>query len=93
MAGVADYADAAAERVEQASEYINEKDLTELLRDAQDAARAHPALAMGGLFVVGFAAARFLKASASRDDEQNAGDEDDGDAARQRSRSKRNRRR
>jgi hypothetical protein len=93
MGGVADYADAAAQRVEDLSDYINEKDLTELLRDAQDAARAHPAAAMGGMFLVGFAAARFLKASASRDEGGDDEDEDDKDDAKGRSRSNRNRRR
>ena len=90
MGGVADYADAAAQRVEDLSDYINEKDLTELLRDAQDAARAHPAVAMGGLFLAGFAAARFLKASASRD-EGDDGDDEAGDGNHER-RSRANRR-
>ena len=93
MDGVADYADAAAERVESMSDYINEKDLTELLRDAQDAARAHPAVAMGGMFLVGLAAARFLKASASRDDEEDDGQDDDEDGGDRKSGSNRHRKR
>lgn len=93
MDGVADYADAAAQRVEDLSDYINDKDLTELLRDAQDAARAHPAVAMGGMFLVGLAAARFLKASASRDDEEDDGQDEDEDGGDRKSGSNRHRKR
>ena len=62
---VAEAVDAAAERVEQASSYIEKRNLGDLMSDAEDIARRHPGLMLGGLFVVGLAAARFAKASAT----------------------------
>ena len=70
--GIAEAVDAAAGRVEQASSYIAERSLGELIGDAEDVARQHPALMLGGLFAAGLIAARFVKASASR--EESTGD-------------------
>jgi ElaB/YqjD/DUF883 family membrane-anchored ribosome-binding protein len=67
---VAEAVDAAGERVKQASAYIEESTLGQLVADAEDAARRHPGVVLGGLFVTGLLAARFVKASASR---ENAG--------------------
>ena len=66
--GVAEVVDAAAERVGQASSYLEERSLSQLFGDAEDVARRHPGLLLGGLFVTGLVAARFAKASASRDE-------------------------
>lgn len=71
--GLADYADKAAEHVEQATQYLDEADLETVLHDAGDLAREHQAIAVGGLFIVGLALSRFLKASRSHlqeDDEK-----------------------
>ncbi len=62
---VAEAVDAAAERVEQASSYIEERTLSDLIADAEDVARRHPGLMLGGLFLTGVLAARFAKASAT----------------------------
>jgi hypothetical protein len=67
--GVAEAVDAAAERFEQASNYIEERTLSDLISDTEDVARRHPGLMLGGLFLTGLVAARFVKASASREDE------------------------
>jgi hypothetical protein len=63
--GLAEYVDSAAEGVEDASHYLEESDLRQVLGDAGDLAREHQALAIGGLFVVGFALSRFLRATGS----------------------------
>lgn len=65
--GVADAVDAAGERFERVSDYVKERGLGDLLADAEDAARRHPGLVAGGLFVAGLLAVRFVKASASRE--------------------------
>jgi hypothetical protein len=61
----AQYAEQAADRVQSAGQWLEQKDGDELLRDVEDFARRNPwAVAVGGL-VVGLAASRFLKASSS----------------------------
>lgn len=62
----ADYLVDAAGRVEQAAEYLKDRTLADLADDAADLARREPVLAAGAMFVVGLAAARFLKASEAR---------------------------
>jgi hypothetical protein len=63
--GVAQYIDQAADRLEQFSHYLGERDLGELARDAEQFARREPALFLGGAFAIGMLAARFLKSSGS----------------------------
>jgi len=70
---VANLADSAAERAEDLSAYVKESDVTQVLQDAEDLARRHRVLVTGGLFVVGFALARFLKAGEERDDGEGQG--------------------
>jgi hypothetical protein len=65
---LADAVDAAGERFKLASSYIEERNLGELISDAEDVARRHPAVMLGGLFVTGLLVARFVKASASREE-------------------------
>ena len=67
--GVAEAVDAAAERFEQASNYIEERTLSDLISDTEDVARRHPGIMLGGLFLTGLVAARFVKASASREED------------------------
>lgn len=64
---VAEWAEAIAEQCEKASSYLAERDLRTLGSELSNAARRRPGLAIGGMFLVGLAAARFLKAS-HRDD-------------------------
>jgi len=63
--GIAQYIDQAAQRLERFSDYLGERDLRGLARDAEQFARREPALFLGGAFAVGMLAARFLKSSGS----------------------------
>jgi hypothetical protein len=56
-------AEKAAEGLNRISDYLRQKEPAELLGDLESLARRRPDLVFGGLFVVGFAAARFFKAS------------------------------
>jgi hypothetical protein len=56
----------AADTIERFSQAIEQRDLRDALDTAQDYARRQPALFFGGAFLLGLAAARFLKASAER---------------------------
>jgi hypothetical protein len=60
---VAQYVEQAADQIERFSNSLREKDVSELLEDAQRFARRQPALFIGGSFAVGLLAARFLKSS------------------------------
>jgi len=60
---LADYAEKAADRLEQFSTRLGERELTELMDDAKRFARRQPALFVGAAFTVGVLAARFLKSS------------------------------
>jgi hypothetical protein len=60
---VAQYVEKAADHIERFSNTLREKDVDELLREAQQFARRRPALFIGGSFAVGLLAARFLKSS------------------------------
>ena len=60
------YAEQAAEKVQSAGQWLEQKDGDELLLDVEDFARRNPwAVAAGGL-MLGLAASRFLKASSSQ---------------------------
>jgi len=61
--GVVQYIDQAAERIEHFSDYLGQRDMRELARDAERFARREPAIFLGGAFAVGMLAARFLKSS------------------------------
>lgn len=54
-----------ADSLADASESMRDKDFGEIVRDLQDYAREHPSIFLGGAVLLGFAAARFSKASAS----------------------------
>ncbi len=72
--GFAQYADKAAERVEQFSEQLRGKDVQEIVRDVERYARQQPALVLGGAFVLGLLGARFLKSTAQREESGGSGD-------------------
>ena len=55
------YGDSLAQQVEQIANYLERKDLRELVRDVEVFARRNPAVFIGGAFALGIAAARFLK--------------------------------
>ena len=60
---VAQYVERAADQIERLSDRLKNKDVTELLDDAQQLARRQPALFIGGAFALGLVGARFLKSS------------------------------
>jgi hypothetical protein len=63
QAMVAEYVDQAAAQIEKLAGYLENKELPELFSEVERFARRQPALFMGGAFVVGLMAARFLKSS------------------------------
>src|SRR5512132_2226895 len=60
---IARYAGAAAEKLRQVGDDLPRRDLGDLLRQAENFARERLAVFLGALFIAGFGAARFLKAS------------------------------
>ena len=62
------YVEQAADQIERISTRLREKDVVELLSDAQQLARRRPALFVGAAFAIGVIGARFLKSSAEKDD-------------------------
>ena len=65
---IAHYTRVVAEKLEGAANYLRQHDLQQLKHDGEDLVRQHPAVFFGGMFIAGFAAARFLKASADRNE-------------------------
>jgi hypothetical protein len=63
---IAAIADQAASRVVDASAYLREHDLRDLVTETEGFARREPLIFLGAAFALGFAAARFMKASAPR---------------------------
>lgn len=57
------YGDTLAGQVEKFSSYIEDRELKELVRDVEQFAKRNPALFVGGAFMLGILAARFLKSS------------------------------
>ena len=64
---IAHYTRMLADRLEGAASYVRERDFNRMRSDCEDLARRHPAVFFGGMFIAGFAAIRFLKASAERE--------------------------
>ena len=63
---IANYIDQAANQLEQFSTRLRDKDIGELVRDAQQFARRRPAVFIGSAFAIGLLGARFLKSSRDR---------------------------
>jgi hypothetical protein len=61
---VAGYAEQAADQLDRFSEQLRQKDIGELMNDAQRLARRQPALFVGGAFALGLIGARFMKSTA-----------------------------
>ena len=78
--GLAEYVDSAAGAVEGLKDYLEERNLAQVLEDAGEVARRHPGMVIGGMFLTGLALGRFLKASDSRQgEEEEQGDESGGE--------------
>ncbi|MBV9268600.1 MAG: hypothetical protein JO061_20695 [Acidobacteriaceae bacterium] len=54
---------AVGEQVENLANYLQSRDVRQVVRDLEDFARRSPAVFLGGAFLVGLAATRFLKSS------------------------------
>jgi len=67
---LADYAGIAADRLNEASDYLRTTDWRRLVDDAEDFGRRRPEMFLGGMFLAGMGIARFLKASRSRAEPQ-----------------------
>ena len=63
---IARYVDEAANQLERVSQRLREKDVSELLDDAQRFARQRPAVFIGSAFALGLLGARFFKSSRER---------------------------
>ena len=61
MAG--EYIERAARQIERAADYVQNKDLREVVSEVEDFARRRPGLFIGSAFAAGLLAARFLKSS------------------------------
>ena len=65
--GFGRYAENVAQQADRLSQYLRSHDLESVVRDAQTFARRHPEVFLGGAFVAGMIATRFLKSSAQRE--------------------------
>lgn len=57
------YGDRLAEQLEGISSYLNEKGVEDVLTDLQDFARRKPVVFLGGAFMLGIMAGRFVRSS------------------------------
>jgi phage I-like protein len=57
------YFESAAQTIDNAARYVEERELAEVAEDLGNFTRKRPALVLGGLLVAGLAAGRFLNAS------------------------------
>jgi hypothetical protein len=60
---MAQYAERTADRIDQFSRQLVEKDLGQIIRDAEDMGRRRPEALIGGAVTAGFLLARFVKAT------------------------------
>jgi hypothetical protein len=69
----ASYEQTLADRVEGIGRYIDEKDIREMASDLEAYARRNPAMFIGGAFLLGFAASRFIKSGRATNQTSNGG--------------------
>lgn len=65
---VAQYSEQVAEQVDRVAQYLGNRDINQLLAEAEDFARRQPQLFLGGAFMVGLLVGRFIKSSRERAD-------------------------
>lgn len=61
--GIANLASTAAEQTERMASFLRETDARQLIHSVEDVARRQPLLFVGGAFLLGVAASRFIKAA------------------------------
>ena len=69
---IGDYAHQAADHVERFSGYLRNRDVNQMIGEAEGLARREPALFLGGAFALGLLAARFLKSSSQPDQQRSS---------------------
>lgn len=62
---LAKYSNEAADRIDRVQGYLSQRNVSELLTDAEDFGRRQPELFLGGAFTAGLLIGRFFKSSAS----------------------------
>lgn len=72
--GVAEYTEALSERLDEAADYVDDVPVEDMLSNIERFARRQPHIFLGGMFLVGMAAARFLKAANPSDESDKSGD-------------------
>ncbi len=63
QAAIGEYTTKAADQVERLSGFLRDRDVSDILHEAEQFARRQPAAFLGGAFVLGLLGARFLKSS------------------------------
>lgn len=63
QSGIAEVATVASDQLSRVSNYLRDSDLDQMSHDVEQFARQQPALFLGGAFLLGIVAARFLKSS------------------------------
>lgn len=63
---IANYVDRTAEQMDKIIHYVDSRDVGELMTEAETFARRHPEAFLGGAFVLGIIAGRFIKSSRNR---------------------------
>lgn len=63
QSSIARYVDQGAEQLDQMARYLQDRDVNDLIGDAESFARERPAIFLGGAFGLGLLAARFVKSS------------------------------
>ncbi len=77
---VAQYVDSFAEQIERVSGYIQNKEIGELLKDAQQLARRQPEFFVAGALAAGFLVGRFFKSSSTPTGNYQSGNHKNGSA-------------
>jgi len=62
-APIANYANKAGDKIDELAQYLEQTSVQNLIGDAENFARQHSSLFLGGALAIGFAASRFIKAS------------------------------
>ena len=63
---VADYSEQVANQIERLSSFLSERNVDQLLGDAESYARSRPEIFLGGAFALGLLVGRFIKSSGER---------------------------